>query len=95
LHSLYSLLNSFIKQALVDLWDLQKVNRWLVKLGISIADSVSQVLIHVLGNEWSDTSHESSGVEKDIKQDVETSQLLIVAFFSLHSWSVKSNVPVG
>ena len=60
-----------------------------------LGELLGQTIKHELGQEWSDTGHQSSGVEQDIKENIKTSLLLFWAFLSLHSGSVESDVPVA
>lgn len=57
LHPSYSAFYSFIEKRFVGLGNLKEMDRWLIKL-IAIFKTVSKVLIHVLGQEWCDASHE-------------------------------------
>jgi hypothetical protein len=66
-----------------------------VVLSVSLGDAVSEVEIEVLSQERSHTGHHDGGVQQDIKQCIQTGFLFFGTFFSLHSRSVQSHIPIG
>lgn len=94
LHSRESLLHSLIQQCLIVVRDLQEVDRLLIKVLVLWIDTVSEVLVELLRQEWCDARHQDGRAEQDIEEDVEAPLLLLDAFVTFHTWPVQSDVPV-
>lgn len=65
-----------------------------MKLLIALADSIPQVLVDVLAQEWRDARHQSGGAQEDVKEYVQAELLLLASFFAFHSWAVEAHVPI-
>lgn len=57
-------------------------------------DAILQVLVHVVCDKRSDAWHHDEAVELDFKESVQAHSLLFFAEVTLHSTSVKSDVPI-
>ena len=95
MHSLEPGLDIIVDELKVDIRDLQEVDGLLVEICVTSIDTISHVLIHVLGDERSDTGHKKIGREESIEEDVQADLLLFDSLVTLHSRSVESDVPVG
>lgn len=95
MHSLEPGLDIIVDELKVDIRDLQEVDGLLVEICVTGIDTISHVLIHVLGDERSDTGHEKICREESIEEDVQADLLLFDSLVTLHSRSVESDVPVG